>query len=298
MAYNGSCSENQKGTNVKQVCVEWGNIARIWRAVPGFKFDSEADAQNLTKVQEAIQNEQLYPFPLLSGFEVNDEDTIYDEQALGKAYVRAGKKDWKLQMFSNPYKDAQLRTHSLAAGGFYQVDSLGGFRGIQNEAGELYPIPYQIFAVEKAIENNGSDASFKFVISIGLSDSQVNAYADDVAIVEGSDIAWNAITVEGLENVELTVASASATTIVVGATVEGTSVPVTGLDSTPSADFIVKTAAGVEIVPTLISEDGTTGVYTLTVTGLVTGDTIALTSPAVMITEGYKGDNPVSMTVV
>jgi hypothetical protein len=286
-----------KGTNVKQVCVQWGNMSRFWRAVPGFFFASEADAQDPAKIQEAIQNEFLFPHPELSGFDVEDEETVYDSQPLAEQFVRSGKKKWKLRMFSNPYKDAQLRTHSQLPGGFYQVDSNGGFRGIKDENGALYPIAYQLYTVEKAIENNGNDAAFQTVVSIGLSDSQANVYADSVAIVEGNNLSFDARAIEGLENVELDVLSASATTIVVAATVEGTEIAVSGLDSTPSADWLVETAAGVEIVPTLISEDGVTGVYTLTVTGLVTDDTISLQSPAAMTTEGYKGDYKVKMTV-
>jgi hypothetical protein len=307
MAYKGSCNESLGATGVGKICIGWSNVARFWRAIPGFYFESEADAQDLEKIQEAIQNEYLYPFPLLDSVEVEDEDTQKEELPLGSQYIRAGKKTWKMKSFSNPYKDKQLRTHNLASGGWYQLDALGGFRGVGDESdanNPLYPNPYQMFVVEKAEENNGNDSAFKSVFSIGLNDSQVLSYLNDAAIVEGSDISWSALDIEGLTPVCLEVQSASATSIVVAVTVAGTTIPVTGLSTDPSGDFNVKTAAGVEIVPTLISEDGVTGVYTLTVTGLVTTDTIALNKPSAMTTTlvddgvGYKGDSDVSMTVV
>jgi len=306
MAYKGSCSNTLSATNIKKICITWSNMSRFWKTIPGFYFESEADAQDKDKVLEAIQNEQLFPFPLIDAVEVEDEDTAIDEQPLGEEYIRIGKKKWKIKSFSNPYKDAQLRPHSNTEGGWYQLDALGGFRGIEdpNDANNpLYPIPYRLFTIEKPEENVGADSAFKTNIAIGLNDTQVNRYLDDVAIVEGADIAWNALDIEGLTPVELEVQSASATTIVVAATVAGTDIPVTGLSDTPSGDFNVETAAGVEIVPSLISEDGTTGIYTLTVTGLVTGDVIALNKPSEMTTTliidgvGYKGDTDVVMTV-
>lgn len=303
MAYNGSCNENTGATNVSQICISWSNLARFWRAVPGFYFASEADAQDEAKIYEAIQQEKLFPFPELCSVEVEDEDTAFDEQPLGTEYIRIGKKKWKLKAFSNPYKDAQLRKHSGLKGGIYHLDSLGGFRGVKNSEDALYPIPYTSFVVEKPEENVGADSTFKTVMSINLSDTQVNSYLDDAAIVEHTDISWNALSIEGLEPVELTVQSASATEIVVKVTIAGTTIPVGGLSTTPSDDFIVRTVAGVEIVPSLITVDATTGVYTLTVAGLVTNDTIALKAPADMATTlatdgiGYKGDKLVKMTV-
>lgn len=306
MAYLGNCSENIGATNVNKVCVQWSNISRFWRAAPGFYFASKADAEDIDKVYEAIQNELLWPMPILDSVEVEDEDTQRDEQPLGTAFVRTGKKKWKTKFFSNPHKDKFIRTHDQSAGGWFQVDALGGFRGVDNpngDDGSLYPCPYQLFTVEKPEENNGSDSAFKSVISIDMNDSQVQTYLKSASIVEGSDISWSALDVDGLTPVTLTVQSASATTIVVSVTVGGTTIPITGLSTVVSEDFIVKTAAGVEIVPSLINESSP-GVYTLTVVGLVTNDTIALTSPSVMTTNlqttgvGYKGDNPLAMTVV
>lgn len=307
MAYNGSCASKSAATNVKKICISWSNFARFWRTVPGFKFATEADAYDKDKVLLAIQNEQLFPYPAFDVVEVEDEETQYDEQPLGSEYIRIGKKKWKVKWFSNPYQDKQLRKVNNPEGGWFHIDALGGYRGIEDPndtANPLYPIPFNQFTVEKPEENNGTDSAFKTVISVGLNDTQVNQYLDDAAIVEGADIAWSALDIEGLTPVQLTVNSSNATTIVVAVTVEGTDVPVTGLSTTPSGDFIVRTAAGVEIVPSLISEDGTTGVYTLTVAGLVTGDTIALQKPSAMTTNlvddgvGYKGDDVlVKMTV-
>ena len=304
--YKGSCSTNLGATGVGKVCVNWSNLSRFWRAVPGFYFESEADAQDKDKVLQAIQDEKLFPFPLMDAFEVNDEDTVMDEQAMGTAFIRIGKKTWKIKSFSNPYTDQILRSHSNAPGGWFHIDALGGYRGVRdlNDANKpLYPIPYQMFVVEKPEENNGSDSSFKSVFSVGLNDAHVNTYLDKAAIVEGADITWDALSIDGLTPVELEVVSATATSIVVNATIAGTSIPVTSLDLTPSADFVVKTAAGVEIVPTLISEAGDTGVYTFTVVGLVTGDTVSLLKPSLMASTlltgslGYKGDKLVPVTV-
>lgn len=300
MAFEGNCNENLGVTGTSKVCVSWSSIFGFWRAKPGFEFATEADAQDLDKVYQAIQDELLYPFPPIFAQEVEDEDTVNEEGSLGIVPIRKGKKSWKFMIATNPYQDAIFQTHDNAAGGIFYISTIGGIRGVTDGV-KLKPIEYQLFQVQKPTENNGTDAGNKTNIKVVVAD--IDAYINDVAIVEASDLTWDAKAVEGLYPVELTVQSSSATSIVLAATIAGTTIPVEGLDVTPSADFIIKDASGVEIVPTLISEEVGTGKYTFTATGLVTGDTVNLVDPSTMATSlitagvGYKSNGARELTV-
>lgn len=293
MAFEGNCNQNLQPTGVQNVCVEWSSIAGFWRAKPGFEFATEADAQDYANWETAIQNEDVYPFPLIFSQEVEDEDVVNEEGSLGIVPIRKGKKSWKFMIATNPYQDACLQSQDNAPGGIFYISTQGAVRGVTNGV-KLLPIPYQLFQVQKPVENNGTDAGNKTQIKVVVSD--VDAYIKDVAIIEPNDIDWDPKAVTGLQSVTLSPVSASATTIVVDAFITKTSVKVQGLDNAPSGDFLVQTAAGVEIVPSLITE--VDGRYTLTVTGLVTGDTITLVDPSSMVTKGYKSYGAVSLTVV
>ena len=147
MAFEGNCSQNLNGTGVGKICVTWSSIAGFWRAAPGFEFASESDAQDLTKIQEAIQNENLYPFPNIFSFEVEDEDTVNEEGSLGIIPIRKGKKAWNFMIATNPYQDACLFSQDNAAGGIYYISTLGDIRGI-TDGTAFKPIPYQLWFIK------------------------------------------------------------------------------------------------------------------------------------------------------
>jgi hypothetical protein len=280
------------------VCIDWGNIVRFDRAVDGFSIANEAGALLGATWQTAIQAEQVYPFPIIINEEVNDEDTVNEDLPLGITKIREGKKDWTFSIQSNPYMDKLLQSHDGLKTGVYFVDNNGNKRGISKDGVTFDPIPVQLFQVQKPMENNGTDTSFKTMIKVVIAD--VRSYIDKAVIILADNMDFDAKEQKGLQPVALTVVGdPSATSLTVKATIAGTQTPVLGLDITASADFVIKTALGVEVVPSLITEDpSNNGEYTFTAVGLVTGDTVDLQAPTVMATEGYKSDGAQTLTVV
>ncbi len=298
MAYEGKCGTNAQVTGTQNVCVEWGNIIRFDRAVDGFSIENEAAALQGSIWQTGIQAEQVYPFPIIINEEVSDEDTVNEDLPLGMTKIREGKKDWTFSIQSNPYMDKLLQSHDGLKTGLYFIDNNGNKRGISKDGVTFDPIPVQLFQVQKPTENNGTDTSFKTMIKIVVAD--VRSYIDKAVIILADDMDFDAKDQKGLQPVNIKViGDPSATTLTIRATIGATLTPVLGLSTVVSEDFIIKTAAGVEIVPSLITEDPlNNGQYTFTAVGMVTGDTVDLQGATVMATEGFKSTGAQALTVV
>jgi len=298
MAFEGRCGTSAQVTGTQNVCVDWGNIVRFDRAIDGFSIANEAAALLGATWQTAIQAEQIYPFPIIINEEVNDEDTVNEDLPLGMTKIREGKKDWTFSIQSNPYMDKLLASHDGLKTGLYFTDNNGNKRGITQDGITYDPIPVQLFQIQKPVENNGTDTSFKTQIKVVVSD--IKSYRDKAVIILADNMDFDAKDQKGLQPVDINViGTPSATTLTISATIGATLTPVLGLSTVVSEDFIIKTAAGVEVVPSLITEDPlNNGQYTFTAVGMVTGDTVDLNGATVMTTEGYKSTGAQELTVV
>lgn len=108
------------------------------------------------------------------------------------------------------------------------------------------------------------------------------------------ELDFDIIDYEGIYDVTLTVAAATATSIKVSATAGCNNTSVTSFED---GDFVVKDGAGAVQSVTFVPFDTAEGVYELTGTGFATGFTVELNDVVAQSTIMYEGVAPVAITV-
>ena len=110
MSFYINCAQNVKNTGVKDLCQDLGPIAGYMLCPYNFE-DTEANARLQATYEAAVSAEKdarIYPFPPALGMTDNSEETVYQDFALGRLFVKDGKTILQFQHQSSRYKHVLL----------------------------------------------------------------------------------------------------------------------------------------------------------------------------------------------
>lgn len=295
--YPISCDANVQNTGLSKLCPDISTLTKLIVCPYNYSIATAAEAKLKATWETAInedKTDRIYPFPVSFNFEDNSEEAVYDEGSTGSIFVRDGKINFTFIIESSRYIHAALKSHSNKQVSVYFGDQAGRVHGVSSDGVFFEAVNMETFTVEKLKVNDGSEGT-KTRVTMIFADSAT--WQTKPAVIAPTD--FNVKDLEGLFDVVLTESGTSTTSAVsVRATCNNTDIPVPGLDTTPSGDWIVKDAAGVEEVPTTIDDND--GIYTFNFgTPLTAGDyTFDLKSAKDMTTKGYESTGALTATLV
>lgn len=287
-AFNINCAARRKNTGINRLCQDLGPIAGFMLTPYNWE-KSQTDIINKDTFDEAIHADavdRVYPFPPILAMTNNSEETVYQELALGRLFVKNGKTIFAFEMDSSRYKHEALKSHTLQKCGvvFFDVDNrLHGVRSGEN----FKAVNLQEFVVEKLKLNDGAGEATRTMVSMVLADPE--EFERLPAVVSGLDFQLSSL--EGLTDINIDVVSSSATGLVANFSVDksGAAFNPVGPTAVPltDGDVIVKTSSGVAV--TITSVTAVNGVATIAAT-LTPGATytVDLYKPSLMVTKGYE----------
>lgn len=278
---------NKRNTGAKEQCIE-GIMIRTAVAIPGFKFDSREDAEDLEKWNEAVAAKQL--FPLYEAEEVttaNTEPTYFEGRR--KQYLTAeGKKITTFTSILGLCSHNALKSFGTTPLQLFEFTEDGAIKGVNTADGGVKGQSVTL-TIGKRLDAT-ADRPPSTLVTINYLDS--NEFEDNGWIGRPD---WRESELFGIFDATLNQVSASATVIklTVGTGCSGDDDLV---ETLVLANFVVKTAAGVVVTVTFTAPDAN-GVYTLTGTGFVSGHTVELDG---VVTQGgmsYESPDPLVIVV-
>jgi hypothetical protein len=231
-------------------------------------------------VNEADASKRWFPLPKFENVELPKADSLFEEANSGrKAYLRQGVRSFAGELWqddSTPTFLGKLQASRCVQFGIYIVDVEGDLIGSEVN-GILYPIP---------VDNDSWDPKFMFAtdatvqkIMLGFDFYRLfDESTMKMITAEESGIDFNSL--EGLLDVELTVASATTTAITVSANLDyGTAYnPILYKGATASSDWLLENVdAGATVTIDAVTE-GPDGTYIVDYTsaGLASGVNLKL----------------------
>jgi hypothetical protein len=289
MAYNElSCGSNQNNTGTKQCTEGFQDIQKIVLVPLTQEFASQTAAETLanwTTLRHAAAGTRGYPFPLILEKEDISEATLYKTFSSGiQAKIREGKRGYRFTVQVPLVVHRNLRTFNGYKGRVYLIDANGRMIGTSPDGAKFKGFKIDTFEVEQIKIPSGDDVA-KTTILLILSDT--TEFDDFGASFKPADLAssWNALDLEGLQDVNITVVSSGATGAVLSLATTGDQIPVTGA---VAADFVMTDdSLGAETITGCT--DNADGTYTFTWSTIGT-DTywINLKAPSAMTLKGYE----------
>jgi hypothetical protein len=284
MVVNRACGNESTTKNLggKKQCLE-APVKTIALAKSGFRFASEADANDKSKWLDAIKSKNIVPLPNIEGVEANNTD----------AQIKNGR-----------YKDYKLKEG--VSGSKYRIDTaICTYANLKTYEDSDYTRVFQITDAEEVtgeLFENGSFGGRNLTsILIGLRNEATDSDVpfNDVFLKYESDVysiikpEFEASELEGIEDVSLVLESATATSIKFKAYTSCSSSPISSLEYT---HFTIKDTDGAVVSTGNVPVDPN-GVYELTGTGFLTDYTVEING-VVSVTEMlYEGIEPLKITV-
>lgn len=293
--YPLSCNASVRNTGLSKLCPDISTLTKLIVCPYNYSIDTAANAKLKTTWEQAInedKTDRIYPFPVSFNFEDNSEEAVYDEGSTGSIFVRDGKINFTFVIESSRYIHSALKSHSNRQVSVYFGDQSGRIHGVSSDGVFFEAVNMETFTVEKLKVNDGSEGT-KTRITMIFADS--DSWQNKPAVVIPN---FNVKDLEGLCDVVITDEGSSTTSALkIKTEFLNTTTPVSGLDDTPSADFIIIDKNGVEQVPDSIDDND--GQYTFNfTTPLSAADyTINLKSPKTMTTKGFESTGSVTITV-
>ena len=240
-------------------------------------------AQWQTALFDTVAN-RIHLLPKFNEMTDESEKIIIYDTDLGSQFVRFGRRKFDVSVTKSFYLHQAIQTYSGAVAKIILIDTNNKFWGVVDSAGNFSGFTIELFQSESLIMNSGKEPSLS-KIKIALSDSLE-------LDVQGGYVDAGAFYNQLKELVDVNVVQSgvvAGTNVKVTVTVDADGSSVDGLANVVP-DFLVKSAAGVARVVTAVTQDlsVTPGVYSLTVTALTAGDTVNLTTPALLSIPGYE----------
>lgn len=276
-----------KNTGANEQCLE-GLTIRTAVAIPGFKFDSLADAKDRSKWDEAIANKQVFPlFEAEEWTSANTEDTIFEGRT--QQYVTAlGKKIITYTSFLGFCSHAALKSFNKKDMQLFEFTEDKGILAVENTDGTI--------GGQDVVLNIGmrlpatADRPPGALVTINYKDR--DQLEDNAALLRPD---WNPIDVQGIFDVNLVQISASATSIKFQAITgcAGGDAPLLSLEE---ADVELLDASGTAVSVSFVSPDEN-GIYEITGTDFASGYTLSLKG-VITKTEGiYESPNKLTISI-
>ena len=292
MSFYVDCQQAAKNTGVKDLCQDLGPIAGYMLCPYNFE-DTEANARLQATYEAAVSAEKdarIYPFPPALGMTDNSEETVYQDFALGRLFVKDGKTILQFQHQSSRYKHEALKSHTGRKCSVIFYDQQGRMHGVVGSTASMFKaVNLSELTVEKIKMNDGSGQGTHTVVSMTFENP--NEWETKPAVLAG--LPWNPSSLQGLVDVELSLVAGSASTagVTINAVGSKSGYPFNGV----LGDFVIKNAAGVtQAISAVTSEDGNNVLTATLVAGTYTAN---LLDPADMVTKGFESIGSVEFTV-
>ena len=292
MSFYVDCQQAAKNTGVKDLCQDLGPIAGYMLCPYNFE-ETETNARSLATWEAAVSAEKdarIYPFPPALGMTDNSEETVYQDFALGRLFVKDGKTILQFQHQSSRYKHEALKSHTGRKCSVVFYDQQGRQHGVVGSTASTFKaVNLSELTVEKIKMNDGSGQGTHTVVSMTFENP--NEWETKPAVLAG--LTWNPSSLQGLVDVELSLVAGtgSVTGVTIKAVGAKSGYPFNGV----AGDFVIKNAAGVtQAISAATSEDGNNVLTATLVAGTYTAN---LADPADMVTKGFESTGSVEFTV-
>jgi len=283
----GNAEKGKANTGAKEQCLE-GIMTKPVVTLPDFKFDSIADAKDITKWEEAIAAKQMWP--LYDPEEIttaNTEDTFFEGRT--QQYKTAnGKKITTFTSMLGLCSHAALTTFNGSDLRLFEFTEDGKVKGVKNDDGEIFGQAVKL-NIGKRLDPTADRPSSTLVTINYLDYTELE---QDGAIFIPD---FRASELYGIFDVHLVQVSATATNIKVRV-LDGCAGGGGTVNSLVSGDLVVKDLTGATQTVTFTAPDST-GAYTLTGTGFTTGFTVELDGVVNVAGMSYEELEPLSITV-
>ena len=294
MAYNVlDCVTALGNTGLANCKDNLGYDAMLLWTTESFEFASEADAQNQTKYEDAINAGTMFPMPIFVEVEPSIEDDVEQELATGiTLFVREGKYGGIGRFEAALCNLPNLRTFNEVNGRAFIVTSNGKIYGTSPDETKFKGFKLNKFHVSKL---GGTDGSTSRMVELRYQFSNSNEMADYPAVPE---LTWDPLELAGVIDVNVTEVGTSTSGLVkVDVARKCDSEAVTGL---VTGDFTLLNDSSVEQLPADTFTDNADGTYSFVFTTPVLPDddyTINLKTPANQTTGGYESAAAVAFTI-
>ena len=234
---------------------------------------------NTVYVNAADASQRWFPIPAFENVELPKADSQFEESNSGRmAFLRQGKRSFTGELWaddSTPTFLGKLQTARCVDFGVYIVDVNGNLIG-SKEGNMLYPIP---------VDNASWDPRFMFAtdstvqkIMLGF-DFDRNFDESTMYMITAAEGLIDFSTLKGLVDVNLTIASATASTIDLSATTDyGTAYnPIVYQGALNTADWSVFNDTTLAAVTVTAVSEGPAGTYQLSLgAGVTAGDDLTI----------------------
>lgn len=290
MAIYQECNNSAKGkanTGAKEQCLEGIMVLPVLTEMD-FKFDTLADAKDITKWEEAIAAKKMWPLYVPEEITTaNTEDTFFEGK--NEQYLTSqGKKITTYTSMLGLCSHSALASFRGAKMRQLEFTEDGKVKGVMNDAGEVFGQAVKL-NVAKRLDPTADRPASTLVTTNYLDYTELE---QDGAIFVPD---FRASELYGIFDVHLVEVSATATNIKLKV-MDGCAGGGGTVDTFVSGDFIVKNAIGAVQSTTFTAADAD-GVYTLTGTAFATGFTVELNGVVTVVGMSYEAVKPLTITV-
>jgi len=278
----------KKNTGAKEQCLE-GLTIKTAVHIPGFKFDSIADAKDKAKWDTAIAAKQIIPlYEVEELASANTEDTVFEGRR-NQYITSSGKKVSTYNSFLSLCSHSALKTYHKSELGLFEFTEDGAIKGVINDDGTVKGQSI-VMNVGKRIDPT-ADRPASTQVTLNYKD--YNEFEDDGAIFRPEG--WGADDIYGIFDVTINQISASATEIEFTAT-DGCSGGDEELTAFLAANIVVKDTTGATETVSFVPANSE-GVYKVTGTGFTNGFTVGLNGVVTQTGISYESPAPLKITL-
>jgi len=294
MAYNvKNCVATLGNTGLSNCLDNLGMDAMLVWTKESFEFANEAAAILEANWDSAINDHNIYPFPLFDAVEPAIEDNVKQDLPSGVSlFVREGKYGGKGTFQVALCNLAALRTFNEVQGRAFIVTGDGQIFGTSPDGAKFKGFKLSEFHVSKL---GSTDGTTKRMVELDYQFKLPTEMADYPAVPV---LDWDPLQLAGIIDVTLTVSSSAEGSVVVAVSRDCDGEDVTGL---VVGDFTILASDGTtEMLPGDGFADNGDGTYTFTFTSpVLPADTysVNLETPASQTTGGYEGGTAASFTI-
>ena len=292
MAYNDiSCVTSLGNTGLAQCLDNLEYDARLIFTTDSFEFASEADAQDQTKYEDAINAGTMFPMPIFDEVEPAIEDDVEQELATGiTLFVREGKYGGIGRFQLALCNLAKLRTFNEVLGRAFIVTGNGKIYGTSPDGTKFKGFKLSKFHISGL---KGSDGSTVRFVELRYQFKNINEMADFPAVPE---LTWDPLDLLGVVDVTVSVSSSSSSEVVLSLARTCDNEAVTGL---VEADFTILDSGSSEQLPANSFADNGDGTYTFGFSPVLGADTYSanLKAPSAQTTGGYESTAAAAFTI-
>lgn len=278
----------KKNTGAKEQCLE-GLTIKTAVHVPGFSFESIADAKDKTKWDAAVAAKKVIPlYEVEELASANTENTVFEGRR--NQYITAeGKKISTYNSFLSLCSHSALKSYHKSELGLFEFTEDGAIKGVIEDDGTVKGQAI-VMNVGKRIDPL-ADRPASTGVTLNYKD--FNEFEDDGAIFRPEG--WGADDLYGIFDITINQVSATSTEIKFTAT-DGCSGGDEEITSFLAANIVVKDLDGATESVTFVPADSE-GVYTVTGTGFATGFTIGLNGVVTQTGTSYETPEPTKIKV-